>query len=180
MLQLMDGAAPDESVGKNSGAFPAKQLCSEEFSDQHGEQPPEAGGSVDVSIILPVYNASRWLDECLQAVLQQDFQGTMELSVFDDASKVWELLPFGTFSFASSFSGSWGLSGSQPHHRVQLIISSCLPLNLIRLTSAGCALAACREYQRITEWQAHQELSETHNANDVCGRAAVCSPHHHL
>ncbi|MFT7802559.1 UDP-GlcNAc:betaGal beta-1,3-N-acetylglucosaminyltransferase-like protein 1 isoform X2 [Arapaima gigas] len=39
------------------------------------------------SIILPVYNASRWLDECLQAVLQQDFQGTMELSVFDDASK---------------------------------------------------------------------------------------------
>ncbi|KAM8878359.1 queuosine-tRNA galactosyltransferase isoform 2-T2 [Spinachia spinachia] len=42
--------------------------------------------AVDVSIIMPMYNASCWLDECLQAVLQQDFPGTMELSVFDDAS----------------------------------------------------------------------------------------------
>uniref|UniRef100_A0AAQ4R3P8 UDP-GlcNAc:betaGal beta-1,3-N-acetylglucosaminyltransferase-like 1 n=1 Tax=Gasterosteus aculeatus aculeatus TaxID=481459 RepID=A0AAQ4R3P8_GASAC len=38
------------------------------------------------SIITPMYNASGWLDECLQAVIQQDFTGTMELSVFDDAS----------------------------------------------------------------------------------------------
>ncbi|XP_051940978.1 UDP-GlcNAc:betaGal beta-1,3-N-acetylglucosaminyltransferase-like protein 1 isoform X5 [Hippocampus zosterae] len=43
-------------------------------------------GAVDVSIIMPVYNASCWLDECLQAILDQDFTGTMELSVFDDAS----------------------------------------------------------------------------------------------
>ncbi|KAM7418878.1 hypothetical protein PAMA_016143 [Pampus argenteus] len=42
--------------------------------------------TVDVSIVMPVYNASCWLDECLQAILQQDFTGTMELSVFDDAS----------------------------------------------------------------------------------------------
>ncbi|XP_077936566.1 queuosine-tRNA galactosyltransferase isoform X2 [Gasterosteus aculeatus] len=42
--------------------------------------------AVDVSIITPMYNASGWLDECLQAVLKQDFTGTMELSVFDDAS----------------------------------------------------------------------------------------------
>ncbi|XP_038633331.1 UDP-GlcNAc:betaGal beta-1,3-N-acetylglucosaminyltransferase-like protein 1 isoform X2 [Scyliorhinus canicula] len=41
----------------------------------------------DVSIILPVYNAARWLDECLQSVLEQDFQGSMELLVFNDASK---------------------------------------------------------------------------------------------
>lgn len=40
------------------------------------------------SIIMPVYNASCWLEECLQAVLQQDFTGTMQLSVFDDASTV--------------------------------------------------------------------------------------------
>lgn len=40
------------------------------------------------SIIMPVYNASCWLDECLQAILQQDFTGTMQLSVFDDASTV--------------------------------------------------------------------------------------------
>lgn len=35
-----------------------------------------------------MYNASRWLDECLQAILDQDFTGTMEVSVFDDASTV--------------------------------------------------------------------------------------------
>lgn len=37
---------------------------------------------------MPVYNASCWLDECLQAIIQQDFSGTMQLSVFDDASTV--------------------------------------------------------------------------------------------
>ncbi|XP_004539127.3 queuosine-tRNA galactosyltransferase isoform X1 [Maylandia zebra] len=42
--------------------------------------------TVDVSIVMPVYNASCWLDECLQAILVQDFSGSMELSVFDDAS----------------------------------------------------------------------------------------------
>lgn len=40
------------------------------------------------SVIMPVYNASSWLDECLQGILQQDFTGSMELSVFDDASTV--------------------------------------------------------------------------------------------
>ncbi|XP_072567898.1 queuosine-tRNA galactosyltransferase isoform X1 [Paramormyrops kingsleyae] len=47
----------------------------------------DAGGPIDVSIILPMYNGARWLPACLQAVLDQDFQGTMELCVFDDASK---------------------------------------------------------------------------------------------
>ncbi|XP_032398052.1 queuosine-tRNA galactosyltransferase [Etheostoma spectabile] len=42
--------------------------------------------TVDVSVVMPMYNASCWLDECLQAILHQDFAGTMELSVFDDAS----------------------------------------------------------------------------------------------
>ncbi|XP_069916162.1 queuosine-tRNA galactosyltransferase isoform X4 [Oryctolagus cuniculus] len=40
-----------------------------------------------VSIILPVYNAEPWLDECLSSVLQQDFEGALELSVFNDASQ---------------------------------------------------------------------------------------------
>ncbi|CAG06068.1 unnamed protein product, partial [Tetraodon nigroviridis] len=38
------------------------------------------------SIIMPVYNASCWLDECLRAISQQDFTGSLQLSVFDDAS----------------------------------------------------------------------------------------------
>ncbi|KAF1394897.1 hypothetical protein PFLUV_G00005890 [Perca fluviatilis] len=46
----------------------------------------EDRGAVDVSVVVPMYNASCWLDECLQAILHQDFTGTMELSVFDDAS----------------------------------------------------------------------------------------------
>ena len=40
------------------------------------------------SVILPVHDAEPWLDECLRSVLQQDFEGPMELSVFNDASKV--------------------------------------------------------------------------------------------
>ncbi|XP_045428245.1 UDP-GlcNAc:betaGal beta-1,3-N-acetylglucosaminyltransferase-like protein 1 isoform X2 [Pipistrellus kuhlii] len=40
-----------------------------------------------VSVILPVHNAEPWLDECLRSVLQQDFEGSLELSVFNDASK---------------------------------------------------------------------------------------------
>ncbi|XP_062976477.1 UDP-GlcNAc:betaGal beta-1,3-N-acetylglucosaminyltransferase-like protein 1 [Elgaria multicarinata webbii] len=41
---------------------------------------------IQVSVILPVYNAECWLDECLKSVLDQDFQGSIELSVFNDAS----------------------------------------------------------------------------------------------
>ncbi|XP_055013903.1 UDP-GlcNAc:betaGal beta-1,3-N-acetylglucosaminyltransferase-like protein 1 isoform X1 [Boleophthalmus pectinirostris] len=41
---------------------------------------------VDVSIIMPVHNAAHWLEECLESILHQDFTGSMELSVFDDAS----------------------------------------------------------------------------------------------
>ncbi|XP_048466837.1 UDP-GlcNAc:betaGal beta-1,3-N-acetylglucosaminyltransferase-like protein 1 isoform X2 [Rhincodon typus] len=46
-----------------------------------------AVGLVFKSVILPVHDAARWLDECLQSVLEQDFQGSMQLSVYDDASK---------------------------------------------------------------------------------------------
>ncbi|XP_014442176.1 UDP-GlcNAc:betaGal beta-1,3-N-acetylglucosaminyltransferase-like protein 1 [Tupaia chinensis] len=49
--------------------------------------PAAPGPRALVSVILPVHNAEPWLDQCLQSVLQQDFEGTMELSVFNDASK---------------------------------------------------------------------------------------------
>ncbi|XP_054897401.1 UDP-GlcNAc:betaGal beta-1,3-N-acetylglucosaminyltransferase-like protein 1 isoform X1 [Poeciliopsis prolifica] len=52
-----------------------------------GEQPEaERRMTADVSIIMPVHNASCWLEECLQAIMHQDFTGSMELSAFDDAS----------------------------------------------------------------------------------------------
>ncbi|XP_078510824.1 queuosine-tRNA galactosyltransferase isoform X1 [Lissotriton helveticus] len=43
-------------------------------------------GHIDVSVILPVFNAASWLDECLKSVLEQDYEGRLELSVFNDAS----------------------------------------------------------------------------------------------
>ncbi|XP_040495855.1 UDP-GlcNAc:betaGal beta-1,3-N-acetylglucosaminyltransferase-like protein 1 isoform X5 [Ursus maritimus] len=49
--------------------------------------PAAAAAAPHVSVILPVHNAELWLDECLESVLQQDFEGAMELSVFNDASK---------------------------------------------------------------------------------------------
>ncbi|XP_069576603.1 queuosine-tRNA galactosyltransferase isoform X2 [Brachyistius frenatus] len=62
-----------------------------ETEPRTGREEREAERSaMDVCVILPVYNASCWLDECLQAVLQQDFNGSMELSVFDDAS-TWDM-----------------------------------------------------------------------------------------
>ncbi|XP_071949301.1 queuosine-tRNA galactosyltransferase-like [Antedon mediterranea] len=45
---------------------------------------------VDVSIILPVYNAAEWLDECLGSIKRQQDLGegmTVELSIFNDSSK---------------------------------------------------------------------------------------------
>ncbi|RUS75577.1 hypothetical protein EGW08_016671 [Elysia chlorotica] len=40
----------------------------------------------EVSIIMPVHNGSPWLAECLLSVLNQTYQGPMQLSVYDDAS----------------------------------------------------------------------------------------------
>ncbi|KAB0359055.1 hypothetical protein FD754_003211, partial [Muntiacus muntjak] len=45
------------------------------------------------SVILPVHDAEPWLDECLGSVLQQDFEGSMELSIFNDASKDDVMMP---------------------------------------------------------------------------------------
>ncbi len=35
-----------------------------------------------------MHNASRWLEETLSSVVEQTFTGSMELSVYDDASTV--------------------------------------------------------------------------------------------
>uniref|UniRef100_A0A8D0T3E2 UDP-GlcNAc:betaGal beta-1,3-N-acetylglucosaminyltransferase like 1 n=1 Tax=Sus scrofa TaxID=9823 RepID=A0A8D0T3E2_PIG len=53
-----------------------------------------ARAPAQVSVILPVHNAEPWLDECLGSVLQQDFEGRLELSIFNDASKVFLSLLF--------------------------------------------------------------------------------------
>ncbi|KAL4240235.1 UDP-GlcNAc:betaGal beta-1 [Mactra antiquata] len=38
-----------------------------------------------VSIILPIYNAEKWLDECIESVVNQTFTDTIELSIYYDS-----------------------------------------------------------------------------------------------
>ncbi|XP_075034291.1 queuosine-tRNA galactosyltransferase isoform X2 [Mixophyes fleayi] len=40
----------------------------------------------DVSVIIPTYNAEAWLDECLKSVFEQDFEGSLEVSIYNDGS----------------------------------------------------------------------------------------------
>ena len=40
---------------------------------------------VDVSIILPIHNAEKWIEPCLDSVLAQTFSGSMELCICNDA-----------------------------------------------------------------------------------------------
>ncbi|KAL3245875.1 hypothetical protein MRX96_058158 [Rhipicephalus microplus] len=42
--------------------------------------------AVDVSVIIPVFNGEQWIDECLSSVAQQEFDGTLEVSIYDDSS----------------------------------------------------------------------------------------------
>lgn len=39
-----------------------------------------------VSIIVPVHNASLWLDDCLSSIVYQTYHDTVEVSIYDDAS----------------------------------------------------------------------------------------------
>lgn len=40
----------------------------------------------DISLILPVYNVARFLPECLQSIVAQDFNGRIEALLIDDGS----------------------------------------------------------------------------------------------
>lgn len=39
-----------------------------------------------VSIIVALYNAELFIEECLDSILTQTYQGTIEVSIHDDAS----------------------------------------------------------------------------------------------
>ena len=43
---------------------------------------------VPKSVVMTMYNASRWLDDTLQSILAQTFAGTLELSIYNDGSTV--------------------------------------------------------------------------------------------
>ena len=54
---------------------------------------------IDISVIIPIYNSIKWLDECLNSILKQKFNGIFEVSIFDDGSsdgssdKILEWIP---------------------------------------------------------------------------------------
>ncbi|XP_051993564.1 UDP-GlcNAc:betaGal beta-1,3-N-acetylglucosaminyltransferase-like protein 1 isoform X3 [Xyrauchen texanus] len=77
-------------MSSSSGEFEpgSKRLCTRIRPQISSHERAEAaeGSSAEVSVIMPVYNACDWLNECLGSILQQDFQGSLELSVYDDAS----------------------------------------------------------------------------------------------
>ncbi|XP_058236640.1 UDP-GlcNAc:betaGal beta-1,3-N-acetylglucosaminyltransferase-like protein 1 isoform X2 [Hemibagrus wyckioides] len=79
----------DATLGTNSVALRFNNATVESGSaavNSTGACETVEGSNIQVSVIIPVYNAANWLDECLQAVSDQDFQGTLEISVFDDGS----------------------------------------------------------------------------------------------
>lgn len=41
---------------------------------------------VDISILIPVYNCEKYIKECLDSCLNQDFEGTYEIIIVDDGS----------------------------------------------------------------------------------------------
>ncbi|KAK3530635.1 hypothetical protein QTP86_029561 [Hemibagrus guttatus] len=76
-LESNDATLGSNSATVESGSVTVNSTVSCEIDE---------GSSVQVSVIIPVYNAAKWLDECLQALSDQDFQGTLEISLFDDGS----------------------------------------------------------------------------------------------
>ncbi|XP_042170482.1 UDP-GlcNAc:betaGal beta-1,3-N-acetylglucosaminyltransferase-like protein 1 isoform X2 [Oncorhynchus tshawytscha] len=74
--------------GQKAESLPAKRLCKGVCAQDGsvGGGGGKASRAVEVSIVIPVHNASCWLDECLQGIVDQDYTGSMELSVYDDAS----------------------------------------------------------------------------------------------
>ncbi|XP_075759641.1 queuosine-tRNA galactosyltransferase isoform X5 [Pelodiscus sinensis] len=105
MSEAAGGPGPLAREGPRAcGSARAECNCSAALSRPVSDNPhPQArapvpsaigeGCRVQVSIILPVHNAECWLDECLKSVLEQDFQGSLELSVFNDASKDDVMMP---------------------------------------------------------------------------------------
>ncbi|XP_041694970.1 UDP-GlcNAc:betaGal beta-1,3-N-acetylglucosaminyltransferase-like protein 1 isoform X2 [Coregonus clupeaformis] len=85
---MMTTCSLEHPNGQEADSVPAKRLCKGKCAHDGlvGGGVGETSRTVEVSIIMPVYNASCWLDECLQGILDQDYTGSMELSVYDDAS----------------------------------------------------------------------------------------------
>ncbi|KAM8945697.1 queuosine-tRNA galactosyltransferase [Pelodytes ibericus] len=87
------GSSRDQQQPPGSDVLPkqGRSVLTQELGYLPGTQAPGKSSRKeripDVSIILPIYNAEVWLDECLKSIQDQDFEGIMEVSVYNDASK---------------------------------------------------------------------------------------------
>ena len=95
--RISDGREFKTGENEISGAEWCLTACFQPFKDinaSHQQRwPPTCNDvhrcvtmSTDVSLILPVYNAVQWLDECLKSIHNQDFIGTLEVSIYNDCS----------------------------------------------------------------------------------------------
>ncbi|CAG5098292.1 Oidioi.mRNA.OKI2018_I69.XSR.g15535.t1.cds [Oikopleura dioica] len=41
---------------------------------------------VDISIIVPMFNAAKWVSKCFNSILEQTFEGSLEVIAWDDHS----------------------------------------------------------------------------------------------
>ncbi|XP_075759639.1 queuosine-tRNA galactosyltransferase isoform X2 [Pelodiscus sinensis] len=131
MSEAAGGPGPLAREGPRAcGSARAECNCSAALSRPVSDNPhPQArapvpsaigeGCRVQVSIILPVHNAECWLDECLKSVLEQDFQGSLELSVFNDASKDSSMSIIEKWKFRLEDAGIWVIIGGHDSSRPQ-------------------------------------------------------------
>ena len=75
-----------ESPRPTREALTARATAAAESAAHASRSAPPDASLPSVSIVVPVHNARRWLDECLASVLSQSYRGPMEVSAYDDAS----------------------------------------------------------------------------------------------
>lgn len=59
----------------------------EEVAPATARRPGDAGGAVDVSVVVPVFDAGKYLEPCLRSILEQDLgEVALEVIAIDDGS----------------------------------------------------------------------------------------------
>ena len=72
--------------------------------------------------MIPVFNAAQWLEESFHSVLLQTFTGSLEVSVYNDASTVWnKKTKVIRFLLLSDFSGFHSGNSKDVETEIQIV-----------------------------------------------------------